>query len=84
MPDYKTKHYAAALQAEKRGIAESKKARTANRHSNDYLLLTVMFASVLFFAGIATKFSSTGVKVSMLSLGLVIFVGSIVLLSLQP
>ena len=48
MPDYKTKHYAAALQAEKRGIAESKKARTANRHSNDYLLLTVMFASVLF------------------------------------
>ena len=37
-------------------------ARSANSHAEHYILLTVIFASVLFFGGIASNISSPGTK----------------------
>ena len=44
-------------------VAEAQEAsRLARKYSDDYVLLTVMFASVLFFGGIARAFSSRPVR----------------------
>ncbi len=42
--------------------------RKANRHNDNYVLATVLFASVLFFSGISTKFKSPRVRA--LSIGI--------------
>lgn len=43
------------------------KATTANQHSDDYVLGTVIFASVLFFAGISSKFRTYNVRMLLLA-----------------
>ena len=53
-------------EAQRLGDAINKKvdeARNSNRISDNYILFTVIFASVLFFGGIATKFQSRRLKV---------------------
>ena len=47
----------------------SQEAKQANQTSDDYVLATVIFASVLFFAGIASKFSSWRVQGGLVALG---------------
>lgn len=49
-------------------------ASDAGQTGDDYILSTVFFASVLFFAGVATKFPSKGVQVGLFAFGVVIFV----------
>ena len=48
-------------------------ARNANRISDNYILFTVIFASVLFFAGIATKFQSRRLKAVILAIGWIVY-----------
>ena len=50
------------------------KASDANQVGDDYILSTVFLASVLFFAGVATKFPSKEVQVGLFAFGLVVFV----------
>ena len=45
------------------------KATAANQTGDDYILGTVFFASVLFFAGISSKFRATSVRMAMLGAG---------------
>ena len=59
-------------------------AKQANRTSDNYVLLTVLFASVLFFAGVGTKFMSTHLSAIMLGFGGVIFLTAVVILILFP
>ena len=51
------------------------KARQANQRSDNYVLTTVLFASVLLFAGISTKFESNMVKIVTLSFAVVVLIG---------
>jgi hypothetical protein len=44
-------------------------AQEANQTADDYVLGTVFFASVLFFAGISTKFRSLNVRMSLIGAG---------------
>ncbi len=56
-------------------------ATRANQTSDNYILLTVIFASVLFFGGISGKFKSRTVDLAMLILAFVLFaVGLVVML----
>lgn len=60
-------------------------ADTAGQLADNYVLTAVLFASVLFFAGIASKMSDP--KVSHLAVGLsgtMFVVGTLVVLSLEP
>lgn len=42
-------------------------ARQANQNSDDYVLATVYFALVLFFAGVATKFRNLNIRIVLLA-----------------
>ncbi len=48
-------------------------AKQANQTSDNYVLLTVLFASVLFFSGMSTKFESLKIRAAMLLMGAIIF-----------
>jgi hypothetical protein len=47
-------------------------ALDSNQRSDNYVLLAVLFASVLFFAGICTKFKRRWMQISFLTLAIVI------------
>ena len=48
-------------------------ALDANQTGDNYVLTTVLFASVLFFAGISTKFAGQRVKLALVTLGIAAF-----------
>lgn len=51
-------------------------AKEANQRGDNYVLVTVVFASVLFFAGMASTVSRPAIKVGFLVIGGVLFVGA--------
>ena len=59
-------------------------ARKAIEHADNYVLLTVLFASVLFFAGISSKFKSPHTRIGLLMMGWILFIGSLMVLLFQP
>jgi hypothetical protein len=73
----------AARQAE---LATKAMAATgeARRNSDDYVLLTVVFASVLFFGGIARAFDSRRLRIVLAALAVLLFLGTVVALTTMP
>jgi hypothetical protein len=58
-------------------------ARTANQNGDNYVLTMVLFASVLFFAGVSSKMNRPRNRVIILGFGLVtLTVGMVILVSL--
>jgi hypothetical protein len=51
--------------------------REANSNVDRYTMLTVMFASVLFFGGLATHFVSAHIRVGVLLFGLLLFLATV-------
>jgi len=74
MPEYSLSQYANAETLMEQSTAKGQEARNANQTSDDYVLSTVLFASVLFFAGISAKFKSRRVRVFMLAVGILVLV----------
>ena len=84
MPEYQI---AAARDAEALRLEAEEATATAveaNQTGDNYVLTTVLFASVLFFAGISTKFRGRGIKIGLLVLGTAAFVGGAILLATFP
>jgi hypothetical protein len=59
-------------------------ATKANQQSDDYVLLTVLFSSVLFFAGICTKPTRWSMRLTLLICGLVFFAYAVSRLAIYP
>jgi hypothetical protein len=59
-------------------------SREARRCSDDYVLLTVIFASVLFFGGIARAFDSRRLRIILAALAVLLFLGTLVALTTMP
>jgi hypothetical protein len=59
-------------------------AQEANETSDAYVLLTVLYAAVLFFAGIGPKFDNPALKILVLIFGALIFIGATIALSYFP
>ncbi len=59
-------------------------AREANRNVDLYTMVTIMLASVLFFAGLATHFTSARLQGGVLLLGLLLFLGVVTVLISLP
>jgi len=59
-------------------------AAEARRFSDDYVLLTVVFASVLFFGGIARAFDSQSLRTTLAALATLLFLGTVVALTTMP
>jgi len=64
--------------------AAANEALDANQTGDNYVLTTVLFASVLFFAGISTKFQGRNRRLFLAALGLVAFVAGASILFTFP
>jgi hypothetical protein len=83
MDEYQYPWYKEALAEETEAQEKVQEARAANQQSDNYVLLTVIFATVLFFAGISTKFDSINLKMITLAAGTLVFIVSVIALSFQ-
>jgi hypothetical protein len=63
MEAYEVSKLDEATQLEDQAGLFFEQAQVANQQSDDYVLTTVLLASVLFFAGIATRFKARSVQV---------------------
>ena len=85
----KMKEYVLEPEIEARKQAEIEKqksaaAEEANQHSDRYVLLTVLFASVLFFAGIAGTMDIPWLRKALGILALAFFVATVIFLATMP
>ena len=62
----------------------STKAKAANQTSDNYVLLTVLFAAVFFFAGIHTKLRRRAMRIAILAMGIFVFCAATIVLSTYP
>lgn len=59
-------------------------AHRANRASDTYVLLTVLFASVLFFGGICGTFQSERLRLIVFSIAVTLFAGTLIVVATLP
>lgn len=84
MAEYAQPELAEAQRQEEIYEREYAAATHANQTADAYVLLTVLFASVLFFGGIAGTLDSRRVQITILFIGLTLFVITIVFLATMP
>ncbi len=83
MPEYTSANRARAKARMAASAMYSSRGRKATDNANSFVLLTVLFAAVLFFAGISTKFQAKLIKIVVLGMGIAMFTMSVVLFALQ-
>ena len=84
MPEYQlqAREEADRLEAEAEGWSAT--ARRDIQRATNYVLCVVLFAAVLFFAGMSTKLQSPRLRWFLLGFGVVIFIGTVVWLATFP
>ncbi len=73
-----------AKRAEERFAREHASAQAANETADTYVLLTVMFASVMFFGGIGGTFRSRRLRITVFAIALVLFAVTSAFLGTMP
>jgi hypothetical protein len=73
-----------ALELNTRAEALAEEARKANQTGDNFVLVAVIMASVLFFAGVGTKLKGRGVRLMMLSFGALLFLGGLTFMLSMP
>jgi hypothetical protein len=84
LPEYRVAKVEEADRLEDSASAKFDDGRDANQNSDDYVLATIFFAAVLFFAGVASKFQSDRVMMFLLAFGSVAFVAGLARLATLP
>lgn len=84
LPEYRLAAATKATRLEQQADHEAALARRDNQRSDNYVLLTVLFASVLFFAGISSKLTTTRSRVLVVGMGLVLFLAGAGILATFP
>ena len=84
MVEYALPEIAQAAELDKKAQEEMALAQAANDISDRYVLLTVIFASVLFFGGISGKFQSKAIDLAMLVLSGIVFLIGLGILITYP
>lgn len=84
MAEYVLPEYAASEAASAEALAASARAEAADQVADRYVLLTVIFASVLFFGGISGKFQSKFIDLGMLGISIIVFLIGIGILVTYP
>ena len=69
MDEYVLASDASEREFEQKAEAATDEARIASDRSDDYVLLTIIFATVLFFAGISSKMDTAKARIFLLSMG---------------
>ncbi|HSL63254.1 MAG TPA: hypothetical protein VK874_01235 [Gaiellaceae bacterium] len=84
MPEYRLAAQDEADRLEADAERWSAKARENVQRATNYVLGVVLFAGVLFFAGISTKLRSAALRRVLLAFGVVVFLGTVVWLATFP
>jgi hypothetical protein len=84
LPQYRLKSDAEAAHLESKAAAASQAAKDANQRADNYMLAVVLFASALFFAGISIKLRSPRLRIALLALGWILFLGTVIWLATLP
>jgi hypothetical protein len=84
MPEYRVAAQAEAQRLEADAEELSATARENVQRATNYVLCVVLFAAVLFFAGISTRLRTRALRRVLLGFGIVVFVGTVVWLATFP
>lgn len=84
MPQYKLAATAEVKRLDAEDVLSSAAMRRNIQRSTNYVLCVVLFAAALFFAGISTKFGSPRVRVAAITIGAVVFLGTLAWLATFP
>lgn len=84
LPEYRVAEQAIASEKVAAADAALLDAQKANQISDNFVLTAVLFASVLFFAGIAARFRPQWIRWAMLSVAVVVFVLGLIVEFLLP
>jgi hypothetical protein len=84
LPEYDLAAQRHAARLEARSDRQGELARRDNQRGDNYVLTTVLFASVLFFAGISTKLTATRNRLFTISLSVVVLLAGIAILATFP
>ena len=84
MPEYKLAARAEAEQLELEADAVAAEARTDVQRATNYVLCVVLFAAVLFFAGMSAKLRTRRIQIALLTFGLVLFLGAVAWIATFP
>jgi hypothetical protein len=84
IPEYRLEASTRAESLESTAAADSLQAKDANQRADNYMLAVVLFASSLFFAGISVKLQTSSLRTTLLVLGWVIFLGTVIWLATFP
>jgi hypothetical protein len=84
MPQYRLAATADAKRLDAQAEELAASARANIQRSSNYVLSVVLFSVALFFAGISTKLSTARLRATLLVLGCIIFVGTLVWVATSP
>jgi hypothetical protein len=84
MPQYRLAATAEANRLDAQAEELAAGARLNIQRSSNYVLSVVLFSVALFFAGVSTKLSTPRLRATLLALGCVIFVGTLVWVATSP
>lgn len=84
MAEYVQPELAEAGRQAQKADEDTAAAELANQHADAYVLLTVLFASVLFFGGIAGTLDSRRLRVAIVLVALMLFVITLAYLGTMP
>jgi hypothetical protein len=84
MPEYALPERAQALDADRRADQRFAEGLEANQRGDNYTLLTVAYASVLFFAGMSAKVRSPRSQWVMVGVAVVFFLAATTLVGTFP
>ena len=84
MPQYRLAATADAKRLDAQAEELAARARANIQRSSNYVLSVVLFSVALFFAGMSTKLSTPRLRATLLTVGCIIFVGTLVWVATSP
>ncbi len=84
LPEYRLAEQESSDKLEAAADRQSELARRDNQRGDNYVLTTVLFASVLFFAGVSSKLGSTRNRLATITLAVAILVAGLVIILTFP
>ena len=84
MPQYRLAASKKAAELNRQAEGHAAEARTANQRSDNYVLMTIMFATVLFFAGISSKMDTFRARAFLLGTATTVLVVAIAVVASFP
>jgi hypothetical protein len=84
LPEYAPEDLVTAEKLEAQATAKFEEGKDANQTSDNYVLATIFFAAVLFFAGLGSKFKSERVAILALGFGTIVFLGGVTRVATLP